>query len=128
MKKDNQQQNKEGLPKRLISPIKHFLEQELLKIKRSKKTLKIADPFSDQGRTLENSLEEDLDEQIDHFDYEVKAKFLAKRMVQLRKALTRIKIGKYGVCEKCGKMIDTDRLAINPEATTCVKCQKEKES
>jgi RNA polymerase-binding transcription factor DksA len=116
------------LPARLLESIKVFLESELLKLKRTQKDLKKADPFSDESRTNENSLEEDLDEQINHFDSEIKVKFLTKRMVQLRKALTRLKLGKYGVCEVCGKLIDTERLSINPEATTCVKCEKEKEA
>ncbi len=38
-----------------------------------------------------------------------------------------VKIGKYGVCEKCGKMIDTERLMIMPETTICVSCEKKKE-
>jgi RNA polymerase-binding transcription factor DksA len=108
--------------------IKKFLESKLLKLKRTEKILKKADPFNDTERTSENSLESDVDEQIGHFDTEVKVKFLRKQIVQLRKALTRVRIGKYGVCEKCGKMIDTGRLAINPEATKCVKCEKESES
>lgn len=116
------------LPARLLEPIGRFLEAELLRLKRTKKELNEADPFSDETRTTENSLEEDLDEQIEHFDKEVKVRFLTKRMVQLRKALTRIKIGKYGICEVCGKLIDTERLSINPEATTCVKCEKAKEA
>ena len=128
MKDNNQEKVKMSFPQRFISPIKHFLEVELLKSKRAKKNLKKSDPFSDGERVLENSFEEDLDEQIGHFETEVKAKFLNKRIVQLRKALTRIKFGKYGLCENCGKMIDTDRLAINPSATTCVKCEKEKEA
>ena len=86
------------------------------------------DPFLDEDRANQNSFEEDLDEQIGHFDHEVKVRFLAKRIVQLKKTLTRFKLGKYGMCEVCGKMIDTDRLSINPEATTCVKCEKEKEA
>lgn len=124
MKQDN---NRSKLSMRFLDMIKHLLESELIKIKRNKKELKEADPFSDSGRTSENSLEEDVDEQIGHFDTEIKVKFLAKRTVQLRKALTRMKLGKYGICETCGKMIDTDRLAVNPEATTCVKCEKESE-
>lgn len=128
MKNKNQEKVKISFPQRFISPIRHFLEVELLKSKRAKKNLKKADPFSDEKRVLENSFEEDLDEQIGHFETEIKAKFLNKRIVQLRKALTRIKLGKYGLCESCGKMIDTDRLAINPSATTCVKCEKEKEN
>jgi DnaK suppressor protein len=116
------------LPTRLLEPIRRFLEFELLRLKRTKKRIEKTDPFSDETRVNENSFEEDLDEQIGHFESEVKVKFLAKRMVQLRKALTRVKLGKYGICEVCGKMIDTERLSINPEATTCVKCEKEKEA
>jgi len=119
---------KNKLPAKFLAPIRRFLESELLKLKRTKKSLSKSDPFSNSERTSENSFEDDLDEQIGHFDNEVKVKFLSKQIVQLRKALTRIKIGKYGTCEKCGKMIDTDRLAINPDATTCIKCEKEKEA
>jgi len=115
-------------PARLLNPIKNFLESELIKLKRQKKSLKQSDPFSDPGRTTENSFEEDLDEQIGHFDSEIKVNFVNKQIVQLRKSLTRLRIGKYGICEKCGKMIDTDRLAIKPDATTCVKCTKESEN
>lgn len=114
-----------NFPSNLLSPIKSFLEKQLVDLKKLKKQLKKEDPFSDGNRANENSFEEDLDEQIGHFDNEVKAKFLGREIAQLRLALTRMKIGKYGVCEKCGKMIDTDRLAASPEVTTCVKCSKE---
>ena len=116
------------LPARLLESMRRFLESELLKLKRTKKEMQKTDPFADETRVNENSFEDDLDEQIGHFDSEVKVRFLTKRMVQIRKALTRMKLGKYGICESCGKMIDTERLAINPEATTCVECQKEKEA
>jgi DnaK suppressor protein len=122
--KDN---NTPKFPAKLLSPIKTFLEGELVKLKRQKKSLKEADPFMDGDRSTENSLEEDLDEQIGHMDSEAKVHFVNKQIVQIRKALTRMKIGKYGICENCGKMIDTDRLAISPDATTCVDCSKERE-
>ncbi|MFA6185291.1 MAG: TraR/DksA C4-type zinc finger protein [Candidatus Shapirobacteria bacterium] len=117
-----------NFPSRLLLPIKLFLEKELVKLKRTKKQLKKDDPFLDENRTTENSLEEDVDEQIGHFDNEIKTKFLSRQIAQFRTALTRIKIGKYGICEKCGKMIDTDRLAVRAEATTCIKCSKESEN
>ena len=109
-------------------PIKQFLEKELVSLKRRKQQLKKDDPFLAGDRSNENSFEEDLDEQIGHFDNEIKVKFLSKQIAQLRTALTRMTLGKYGICEKCGKMIDTDRLAAEPEATTCVKCTKEREA
>ena len=90
-----------NFPRRLLSPIKLFLEKELVHLKRKKKQLKKEDPFLDENRAFENSLEEDLDEQIGHFDNEVKVKFLSKQIAQFRTALTRMKIGKYGICKKC---------------------------
>lgn len=116
-----------SFPSKLTENIKVFLVKKLLKLKRSEKSLKANDPFSDEQRTGNNSMEEDLDEQIGHFDTEIKVGFVKKQIVQIRKALTRLKIGKYGVCEKCGKMIDTDRLAVDPEVTICLYCERERE-
>jgi len=117
-----------SFPSRLTKNIEVFLEKKLLKLKRSEKSLKANDPFSDEQRTGNNSMEEDLDEQIGHFDTEIKVSFVKKQIVQIRKALTRLKIGKYGVCEKCGKMIDTDRLSVGPEVTICLNCEREREA
>lgn len=113
-------------PVKLLLPIKKFLEKEVEKLKKRKNQVEGGDPFKDEDRTLNNSLEEDVDEQLGHFESQVKAKFLSKQMIQFRKALSRLRIGKYGVCEQCGKMINTDRLAIKPEATFCIECEKEK--
>ena len=119
--------NTVSIPKNLLAPIKNFLEGEMMKWKKTQKEIKQSDPFSDADRDQNNSMESDLDEQIGHFDAEIKVGFVKKQLVQLRKALTRIKIGKYGICEKCGKMIDTDRLAIKPEVTTCINCARDQE-
>lgn len=114
-------------PKSLLEPIRRFLESELVKLKRVEKNIRKDDPFSDDTRNSRNSQEEDVDEQIGHFDAEVKVNFVKKQLAQFRTALSRMKIGKYGVCEKCGKMIDTDRLAVRPEATICIDCERERE-
>jgi RNA polymerase-binding protein DksA len=37
-------------------------------------------------------------------------------------ALTRIKDGSYGICEKCGEKIPRARLEALPYVTTCVSC------
>jgi RNA polymerase-binding transcription factor DksA len=127
MSKNDDQQKTVSFPSRLLAPIKSFLEGEIVKWKKAEKTLKKDDPFSDEDRVNGNSVENDTDEQIGHFEVEVKADFIKKQLVQLRKALTKIKVGKYGICDKCGKMIDTDRLAIKPEITTCINCARDQE-
>ena len=116
-----------NIPIKFIGPIKAYLEKRLMELKLWQKNIKKSDPFSDEGRTRDNSSEEDLEEQVGHFDSEVKATFVKKQIVSFRKALTRIKIGKYGTCTKCGKPIDTDRLAIIPESTLCLNCEKNEE-
>ncbi len=112
-------------PKSLLIPIKGFLQNELARLRKTKHSIEKSDPFMNSDRTVQNSVEEDVDEQIGHNETQAKAKFLSKQIVQFRKALARIKIGKYGVCERCGQMIDTDRLAVRPEITLCISCSKE---
>ncbi|MGH1565524.1 TraR/DksA family transcriptional regulator [Mumia sp. DW29H23] len=41
---------------------------------------------------------------------------------QLTAALTRAEDGSYGVCERCGRPIPAERLAVRPAARTCVGC------
>ncbi len=117
-----------NFPRALLAPIQKFLEGEVKKLRKRREGIKKNDPFFGEGRESENSLEEDVDEQIGHFNAEVKAGFVAKQIVQVRKALTMIRIGKYGQCEKCSRMIDTDRLAVKPETTICIECEKERHS
>jgi RNA polymerase-binding transcription factor DksA len=45
-------------------------------------------------------------------------------LVEVGKALEKIKQGTYGNCEKCNQSIDPKRLEVMPEAKNCVKCQK----
>lgn len=49
---------------------------------------------------------------------------LELRLVDINKALEKIKDGTYGRCEKCGKEINSKRLEIMPEARVCRECQK----
>lgn len=37
-------------------------------------------------------------------------------------ALRKIHQGRYGICEKCGKLIEKKRLKILPYARCCIKC------
>lgn len=39
-------------------------------------------------------------------------------------ALEKITAGIYGVCEKCGKDIEANRLQVAPEAKWCMECNK----
>jgi DnaK suppressor protein len=42
--------------------------------------------------------------------------------VAIRQALRRIEEGDYGVCGRCGRPIETQRLSAVPTAETCMRC------
>ena len=48
---------------------------------------------------------------------------LETRLKDIDSALEKMKKGKYGICEKCGKKISEEKLKILPAARTCKKCQ-----
>jgi len=49
---------------------------------------------------------------------------LENRLEDINLALKKIKAGKYGICEKCKKTINKERLKVYPEARKCSKCKK----
>lgn len=116
------------LPFKILKPIWNFLKREERRLLKRRKEISKEDPFVDTSRVVDNAaVDTDAAEQVGHARVSAMKKELDKRLIQIRKALSRIKLGKYAICEKCGKMIDTDRLMVKPEATTCVKCEREKE-
>lgn len=107
-------------PAKLVRPVGKFLQARLKLLERRKKEIGEEDPFSDTSRISDNaSPDTDAAEQFGHARTTAIREQLDRKMIQTRKALTRIKFGKYGICEVCGEMIDTDRLMVYPEATLC---------
>jgi len=49
---------------------------------------------------------------------------LEKSLIEVDKALEKVKQGKYGICEICNKKIEEQRLEILPTASICMKCGK----
>lgn len=45
------------------------------------------------------------------------------RLKNIEEALEKIKKGKYGQCEKCGREINEARLKISPEVNLCQTCK-----
>ncbi len=64
---------------------------------------------------LEREIDWSLEEHSEHVIAEIDA------------ALARIVAGTYGVCERCGKPIDVDRLEALPWATLCLDDRRKEE-
>ncbi len=115
-------------PKEVVEPVKKYLGSKLSELEKRKKVLTSEDPFTDTSRVNDNAaIDADAAEQFGHLRVKAMHKTVDRTIIQIRKALSRIKIGKYGVCENCGKFIDTDRLMILPETTVCIDCEKKRE-
>ena len=48
---------------------------------------------------------------------------LELKLKEIERALEKIKKGKYGICEKCGKEIEEKKLRANPATRYCSKCK-----
>jgi len=49
---------------------------------------------------------------------------LEKLLMETRLALSKMKIGKYGICENCGQPIERSRLKVYPQARYGLDCEK----
>lgn len=115
-------------PLKLVRPIGSFLQRNLKRLERQKVEISEEDPFQNNGRSLSTaSPDTGAAEQFGHARTQAISGQIDRKIIQTKKALSRIKIGKYGICEDCGNMIDTDRLMVYPEATFCAQCQKKRE-
>lgn len=105
-----------------LSEIRKRLVQELGQVKKQ----------LDQIETA-NTLEQDtLPEVIDLGSYAWQADVqsgylvikdrLTKLYSTINKSLKKVKMGTYGLCEKCNKQIRWERLNVFPTANSCISC------
>jgi DnaK suppressor protein len=52
---------------------------------------------------------------------------LQRKLESIERAIQLAQQGTYGICEGCGDRIDPARLEILPQATLCLKCQRQLE-
>jgi DnaK suppressor protein len=48
-------------------------------------------------------------------------------IAQLDRALSKLRNGSYGVCDKCGGPISEERLKAAPFASLCIECKRREE-
>lgn len=127
-KSRNSKSHRISFPSRILSPVRSFLRDNLKSLQARKKSISSEDPFKSTARAIDNaSPDADAAEQFGHARTSALREQVDRKIIQTKKALAMIKLGSYGICEDCGKMIDTDRLTIYPEATLCVNCERKRE-
>lgn len=117
------EENKIKFPRSVLLPLIKYLKGEKSRLKETKNELKKEDPFIAGNRDNDNSVDSDVAENVEHDRSSAMRQQVTRSIIEIKKTLARIKLGKYGVCGNCKKMIDTDRLAVNPTAEFCVSCE-----
>lgn len=125
---DTYPKNAMKFPNNILESIKNKLERDKQSAQKNLSKIKEEDPFADPARLSDNaSLDTEAKEEIGHDRVEAIKGALSSQLSRIEIALKRLKRGEYGICERCGKAIETKRLEIMPTATLCVACERKKE-
>lgn len=115
------------LPTNLIGTLKRRLRKREKDLSEGESVIAMRDPYKVKGRDVGNAeFEDEAEEDRGHEEVQDRRNFMQGMKAQVQRALAMIKIGKYGVCEACGKRIDKARLKAYPEATTCLECAEKR--
>lgn len=111
-------------PAKQIRIIKNFLLRQQKEVEENIRKVEKDDPAKD--KVLAESSEPGTDSYIadSHNKILVLQNNLRQVSINIKKALTKIKIGTFGKCERCGKPIETSRLMAMPTAQYCLSCSK----
>jgi len=114
---------KKRFPAEFIKEIESRLIAEEERLVAEERRLVEHDPFLVSGRDVGNAeVMDEADEAIGHERVEMEKEAVRKRLADTRRALSKLRAGKYGICEKCGERIDRARLEAHPQANYCVEC------
>jgi len=121
------------MDKKLLKELKEKLEKEKSQIeeelkKFAKKDEKLKGDWDTRypkwdGEAGSSSLETMADELEEYESLLPVEHVLELKLRDIDSALEKIKKEKYGICEKCGKEIEIERLKAIPEAKFCLKCK-----
>jgi len=92
---------------------KEFLEKEIKSLEKI--------PSFGEGKFSD---EKEVDEAEEYFTYLALKEEMKNRLEKVKKALDKIEKGNFGICEKCKKEIEIEKLLANPATKFCKECAK----
>jgi len=117
------EKNSKMIKEQIIDRIKAQLLKKKEALEKEEKLIDMEDSYKVAGRDSDNAdILGDVGEDVSHEITMSTLGVIKKIKEQVGKALARIRTGKYGICEKCGKKIDPARMKAYPETTLCLTC------
>lgn len=114
----------------IAKQLKEKLEQEKIKLEKELETFAVEDKNLKGNWDAKpiNTEDTDMEEKAgESEEYSTKVSLehsLELKLKEVNTALDKISGSGYGLCEKCGKEIEEQRLMAAPEARFCINCNK----
>lgn len=114
----------------IIEQLQKALEQEKAKLEKELETFAVEDKNLKGNWDAKpiNTEDTDMEEKAgESEEYSTKVSLehsLELKLKDVNAALEKISGSGYGLCEKCGKEIEEQRLMAVPEARLCINCNK----
>lgn len=110
-------------PRNILQPVFDYLKKLERDLLHRRSSLAKEDPFADSSRLNDNASDDtEAAEQNGHAMSAALGAETSQALRRVRDAMRRVEEGTYGKCTKCGEMINTDRLGIDPTADLCMNC------
>jgi len=106
----------------MLQKIKKQLTSEKENLLKQLESYKNEDPLRDPEQSLSHTVDDAITVSEGHDRIAATRAELKMRLVEVEMTLVKIDGGKYGLCEKCGEKISTQRLAAIKTARLCLKC------
>lgn len=118
------------MKKELVEELKEKLEEQKKSIKKELESFAVEDPnlkhnWDAKYPSREDSDKDEAADDAQEYDNALSLEYsLELKLKDVNMALEKIEKGNYGICEKCGKEIEEERLKAVPEAKFCIKDNK----
>lgn len=118
--------------KELLGKLGQELEKNKLSLEKELESFAVKDKNMEGNWDAKRAAAEDTDmeekaDEMEEYDNLVSLEHsLELKLKDVNSALEKIGKDEYGICEKCGKEIEEERLMVCPEAKLCIKCNESK--
>lgn len=114
---------KANLPKSFVGRMKSLLTKKEKDLSVEQQLLIEEDPYMAEGRDSDNAdVLDDVYEDVTKETNDRRLSSTRRGLNAVKRALAKIKLGSYGMCEVCGNSISKERLEAIPEVRTCRDC------
>lgn len=120
------------MEKELLATLKEKLEQEKASLEKELESFAVEDKNlkdnwdAKRPKSPDADMEEKADESQEYENLLSLEHSLELKLKDVNQALEKIEKGEYGICERCGKQIEQDRLMAYPGGRLCISCNNNK--